>query len=202
MSGITVLTETNSSALPRLIKMLQEYRKVGKKPMSDVVKKQAAELAYNLYNRSKEVAHPAEFFDSMPQQRGWKIDARLKHAKVSAWPGRDHVVKEIARRKKHRLFLAAGWLQVRKVYRRGMAELRPVSDRLGAVTLSIGTLGLPGSKNTLTLINKHPLAAEMHAKFGITRKALNDTTRNMIPYIRRKRDEIISKMEEVRKDGS
>ena len=92
--------------------------------------------------------------------------------------------------------MASCWLRVRKT---SGGKLQTITKPRGEII--IVWPGGPFQKGSVTLVNKaknkregQMIASQVHEKFGIVSKAMNDTTRNMIPYIRRKRGEAIAKV--------
>lgn len=186
--------------------MMETARDVSGKTTEEIVVKHTGELSKNLARRAREIAKPVAYYDSIPamlfasgkgfrrpsdSQRGIFGTATTTRSGQLA-----SINREIKARKASRLYLASCWLRVRKT--KG-GKLQTVSKPRGEIRI-VWPNG-PFQKGSVTLINKarnkregEMIASQVHEKFGIVGKAANDTTRNMIPYIRRKRGEAVEKV--------
>lgn len=184
--------------------MMEEARNVSGKTTEEIVTKHTGELGKNLAKRCFEIAKPVAYFDGLPATLGYRIrrpsdsqrgifgTATVKrHGKQFT-----SIAKEIRARKASRKYLGVCWLQFRKT---GKGKLVPIIKDRGEIRV-VWPNG-PFQKGSVTLVNKarnkregQMIASQVHQKFGIVNKAVNDTTRNMIPYIRRKRGEAVAKV--------
>jgi hypothetical protein len=191
--GFTVKTKIETAGINRMLRMMEEARNVSGKTTEEIVVKHTGELGKNLAKRCAEIAKPAAYYDSLPATLFASGKGFRRPSDSQRGTNFTSIKKEIQMRKASRKYLASCWLQFRKT---GSGKLVPIIKNRGEIRV-VWPDG-PGQKGSVTLINKarkkrlsELIASQVHQKFGIVNKAVNDTTRNMIPYIRRKRGEAI-----------
>lgn len=191
--GITLKATITNTATDRMLRMMEEARNVSGKTTEEIVTKQTGELGKNLAKRCNEIAKPVAYYDSLATTLNYRL---RRPSDSQRGTGFTKIKKEIQARKASRKYLGSCWLQFKKT---GNGKLQSVEKNRGAIRIHwpSGVFG----KGYVELINKarnkrlgEIIAKAVHEKFGIVAKAMNDTTRNMIPYIRRKRGEAIAKV--------
>lgn len=191
-----------TSAIDRMLRMMETARDVSGKTTEQIVVKHTGELSKNLARRAGEIAKPVAYYDGLATTLGYRLrrpsDSQRGIFGSIKRTGKQFtsISKEIRSRKASRKYLASCWLRVRKI---SGGRLQTISKPRGEIRI-VWPNG-PFQKGSVTLINKarnkregEMIASQVHAKYGIVGKAANDTTRNMIPYIRRKRGEAIEKV--------
>lgn len=206
--GITVKTVITDTATGRMLRMMEEARNVSGKSTEDIVGKQTAELSKNLAKRCFEIAKPKAWYQALPATLGYRLrrpsdsqrngigtSGKRKRAKGNP----NSIAVEIRARKAASKYLGACWLRFKYV----KGKVREVVKNRGSILVKWPTG--PFQKGSITLINKAKnkrmgeiISSQVHEKFGIVSKAMNDTTRNMIPYIRRKRAEAVLRIRGVK----
>lgn len=194
---ITVKTVVSDTATGRMLRMMEEARNVSGKTTEEIVTKQTGELGKNLAKRCFDIAKPPAFFDGLATT----LHYRLRRPSDSQRGTKStNIKKELKARKQSRKYLGVCWLQFRKT---GKGKLVPIKKDRGEIRIKWPNG--PFQKGFVELINRarnkrlgQVIASQLHEKFGIVAKAMNDTTRNMIPYIRRKRGEAITKVKGVK----
>lgn len=191
--GITLKAVITNTATSRMLRMMEEARNVSKKTTEEIVTKQTGELGKNLARRAGMVAKPPAYYDGLATTLGYRLRRPSDSQRGTQFTS---ISKEIRARKASRKYLASCWLQFRKTK---AGKLQTITKNRGEIRV-VWPNG-PFQKGSVILINKarnkrlgEMIASQVHQKFGIVSKAMNDTTRNMIPYIRRKRGEAVTKV--------
>lgn len=195
---ITVTTRITNTASARMIRMMKVVHDVSSRSTQDIASKQAMELSRFLAKRCGEIAPSASALNATAQRLGY----RLRRPSDSQRGTRSTSIEtELRARKASRKYVGACWLQMRNVYqgKNRTKIIKPVTRVRGEVQVKWPSG--PFQKGYILLINKARnkrlgefIASQVHARYGILDKALNDTTRNMIPYIRRKRAEMVKEI--------
>jgi hypothetical protein len=179
-----------------MLRMMEEARNVSGKTTEEIVIKHTGELGKNLAKRCGEIAKPVGYYDGLATTLNYRLRRPSDSQRGTKFTS---IKKEIQARKASRKYLSSCWLQYRKT---GKGKLVPIVKARGEIRV-VWPNG-PFQKGSITLINKarnkrlgELIASQVHQKFGIVNKAVNDTTRNMIPYIRRKRGEAIAKIKKT-----
>lgn len=195
--GITLKVVITNTATSRMLRMMEEARNVSKKTTEEIVTKQTGELGKNLARRCGEIAKPVAYYEGLATSLNYRLRRPSDSQRGTTFTS---IKKEIKARKASRKYLASCWLQFRKT---GKGKLVPIKKVRGEIQVTWPNG--PFQKGSVTLINRarnkslgQMIASQVHEKFGIVAKAMNDTTRNMIPYIRRKRGEAVSRVKNTR----
>lgn len=183
--------------MDRLKRMMKKAHSVSSRTGEELAVKWARNIAYYLYARCREFSPKPEMFGSgengIAATHGWKIANLKNHTKLPS-PWSKHRVMDIMRnRGRHRLFIASGWLDVKKIVSNNSQRLQTQSMRNGAVIVEVRSEGL-FSKIKVRIVNMAVFARPFHEKHDIVNQALEDERLDLAQYISRKTHENIEEI--------
>lgn len=186
----------------RLKRMMSRAHAVSSRTGDELAVKWAKNIAYYLYARCREFSPTAEMFgtgaSSIALAHNWKIADLKNNQKISSSQFSDkgksrkqfsRVADIMRQRGRHRLFIASGWLAVRKIVNKNSTRLETQAKRNGAVIVehSFG-------KVKVRIINTSTYAKPFHDKHNIVALALSDETEDLAQYVARKTHEDVKEI--------
>lgn len=190
-------TMENSQAMGKLSRMMERAKAESPRTTAEMCAHWAKNISYYLWKRAYAAEHPKEWYlNELPTQQNWKIANLKNRVKIKSIPGsgKFHVVKVLQERAKHRAFLSAGWLRVKKIVsKNGNERLVPGTILNGKVEV-IEQKNLVGSQFNVSIVNTSPKASDFHKLHAITISALEDERQDLAQYIARKKHTTVEKI--------
>lgn len=187
MLDVTMNIEGLEAVKRRLQRTMARAREVTSRSPEESASHWAKNIALYLYKECVNVAPSQALLASLPERLNYRIK-RTIGASVGIDP-HNSVNEEVQARIRHRKFLASAWLSVYKIAKRGHI-VKSDQYHSGIVTVIIEK-GF-GTRVHIVLTNSLPFASEIHAKYGITAKALNDERMDLAEYIAKKTKEDVA----------
>jgi hypothetical protein len=185
--SVKMNVQGHQEAYAKMHALMVETKRIGAKSMQDIAARKTKDLAYELYRQTKATEHERDWYlTDLPGQQGWKIKQFHFNKDGKKWMGRDHIMKELKKRAKHRYYLASPWANLAKSL--NGKKLPPSRERnKGRIEVKTSAGGL---HFLVTIMNLIDYADRIHTAKGITAKALDWINRDMANYLRFKRGEI------------
>ena len=192
---ISLKTTITNSATPRMLRVMEEAKRIGSRSTKEFVSRKAQDLAMNLSRECKKIAKPIPYYTGLAASLNYRLRRPSDSQRGKGTSTK--ISDEIKARKASRNYLSSFWLLFKYAFRGGKksAIIKPVKKPGGEVVIKWPSA--PGQEGSVTLINRAKnkregeiIASQIHEKYGIVPRAMNATTRDMIQYIRRKRGEV------------
>lgn len=187
--------------MDRLKRMMKQAHSVSSRTGEELAVKWAKNISYYLYVRCRQFSPTSEMFgiggSSIAVQKQWKIANLKNHVKLPS-PWKKNRVQDIMRQRgHHRMYIASGWLMVKKIVANSGERLETRTMGNGAVVVDVhdirNSLGL-FSKIKFKIVNISAFAKPFHDKHNIVALALEDERRDLAEYISRKTHENIEEI--------
>lgn len=172
--------------MDRLKRMMTRAHSVSSRTGDELAVKWARNISYYLFVGCKKFSPTAEMFatgeNGIAAKHDWKIANLKNHIKLPS-PWTKNRVQDIMRQRgHHRMYIASGWLAVKKIVSKNSQRLETQSMRNGSVIVEGRSSGLFG-KIRVRIINTSPFARPFHEKHDIVNMALESEREDLAQYI-------------------
>jgi hypothetical protein len=172
--------------MDQLKRMMTKAHDVGSHTNEELAAKWAKNISFFLYRRCREFSPTAEQFgvgeNSIAVKHKWKIANLKNHVKLPSPWAKYRVADIMRQRRNHRMFIASGWLGVKKIVSKKSGErLQSKTMRNGAVIVE--KRGWPFVKIKVSVVNMLDFARPFHEKHNIVQLALEDESKDLAQYI-------------------
>lgn len=191
----------------RLMRMMHKAHSVSSKTGEELAAHWTKNICYYLFARCKAHSPTPEMFgmglSSIAVAQNYQIKSlkngipvpSLYSDKGKKRKNFDRVANVMRDRGNHRLFLASGWLNVKKIASRSGERIVPGKIRNGMVLVEV----TDGIFKTIkvTIVNLSRFARTFHSKYSIVPAALEDERQDLAQYISKKTHEDVREILET-----
>lgn len=187
-----------------VIRMMSRAHDVSSRTGEELAAKWTKNICYYLYKRCRDFSPTLEMFglgsSSIAIAKGYKI-AYLKNGvkgySIFSDKGKKrkdfHRVRDIMRdRGNHRMYIASGWLMVKRIVTKSGEHLQTGGMRNGKIVVDIQKGFF--TKISVTITNLSDFARPFHEKHSIVQLALQDERGDLAEYIARKKHEDVAQI--------
>lgn len=187
----------------RLMRMMKRAHENSGRTGEELAAKWTKNICWYLYKRCREFSPTASAFsilgaDSIALAQSFKIKELKNHLPVGGEKFSDKGkkrkdftrVQDVLRaRGAHRMYIASGWLNVKKIATKSGDRLQAGALRNGAVIVTV--TGTIFKTVKVSILNLSTFARPFHDKHGIVAAALEDERVDLAQYISRKTKESV-----------
>lgn len=204
-SNLTALAQAQDQ-MDRLKRMMARTHAVSSRTGDELATRWARNISYYLFVVCKKFSPTADMFgiggNSIAVSHDYKIADFKNNIRVSPSDFSDKGkkrsqfsrVKDIMRQRgHHRMYIASGWLAVKKIVSKSGTRLQTQELKNGAVVVDVSQSGLFG-KIRVRIINTSTFAKPFHDKHNIVNEALEMERQDLAQYISRKTHEDVQEI--------
>lgn len=189
----------------RVMRMMEKAHALSGKTGEELAVHWTKNISYYLYARCRQFSPTKEMFGIGPNSIAAEHHFKIKELKNGVAIGAERysdkgkkrseftrVAQVMTDRGNHRMFIASGWLNVKKIVTKAGERLEEGQLRTGRVIVEIS--GTVFKKIHVRISNMAAYARPFHEQHGIVQAALEDERRDLAEYIARKTHENVDEI--------